>query len=226
MRGVRKPREGEIAVQFDHPYIVKTLEEGYTTDNEQYLVMEYLEGTGLNNILMIKQDMLAGGRIHYIRQCAEALAEVHAKGFIHRDYCPRNLIFTGDGDILKLTDFGLSVPNCPPFTDPGNRTGTPNYMAPELVRRRQTNERLDIFAFGVTMYEMCTRELPWPRGTNGLAAMTHDQPPTPIQEYRPGINRRLAQAIHFCIESDPKKRCPSMKKFLDMISHVEYEDQI
>lgn len=226
MKGVVKPREGEIAIQFDHPYIVKTYEEGFTTDNEQYLVMEYLEGTGLNNILMIKQDMLAGGRIQYIRQCAEALREVHKAGFIHRDYCPRNLLFTGDGKILKLTDFGLSVPNRSPFTDPGNRTGTPNYMAPELIRRHATNEKVDIFAFGVTMYELCTRELPWPRGTNGLAAMTHDQPPTPITAYRPNLDPTLAKAIHWCIKADLKERCPSMDAFLKMIQKVEYEDAI
>lgn len=224
MRGVYKPREGEIAVQFDHPYIVKTLEEGFTTDGEPYLVMEYLEGTGLNNILMIKQDMLAGARLHFIRQCAEALKVVHKAGFIHRDYCPRNLLFTGDGKILKLTDFGLSLPNKSPFTDPGGRTGTPNYMAPELVRRRATDERIDVFSFGVTMYELCTRELPWPRGNNGLAAMKHDQKPEPIQNYRPSIDPTLASAIHWCIQGDPRDRCPSMDAFLKKIEKVKYED--
>ncbi len=225
LKGVKKPTEGEIAVQFDHPYIVKTLEQGLTTDGENYLVMEYLEGTGLNNVLMVKQDLMAGARMHYIRQVAEALKEVHAKGFIHRDICPRNLLFTGDANILKLTDFGLSVPAKEPFTDPGNRTGTPNYMAPELVRRRPTDQRLDIFSFGVTIYELCCRQLPWPRGDSGLAAMTHDQPPAPLEGYRPDINRTLAKAIHFCLESDPKKRCPNMEKFLFLIQKVEYEDE-
>jgi len=226
IKGVYKPREGEIAVQMKHPYIVETLEEGFTTDGEQYLIMEYLEGTGLNNILMIKQDMLVGGRLHYIRQCAEALKVVHKAGFIHRDICPRNLLFTGDGEILKLTDFGLSLPNKSPFTDPGNRTGTPNYMAPELVRRRATDERVDIFAFGVTMYELCTRELPWPRGNSGLAAMSHDQPPAPIKSYRPAIDPTLAEAIHWCIKADPRDRCPSMDAFLKKIEKVEYEDVV
>ncbi len=226
MKGIYKPREGEIAIKFKHPYIVNTFEEGFTTNNEQYLVMEYLEGTGLNNILMIKQDYLAGARLMYIRQCAEALQVVHKAGFIHRDFCPRNLLFTGDGKILKLTDFGLSLPNRSPFTDPGNRTGTPNYMAPELIRRRATDERVDIFAFGVTMYELCTRELPWPRGTNGLAAMTHDQPPEPITKFRPAINPTLAKAIHWCLKAEPRDRCPSMGDFLKMIERVEYEDDV
>jgi len=225
MKGVKKPSEGEIAVMFDHPYIVKTKEQGTTTDGEHYLVMEYLEGTGLNNVLLVKQDLMAGARMHYIRQVAEALKEVHDKGFIHRDICPRNLLFTGDANTLKLTDFGLSVPAKPPFTDPGNRTGTPNYMAPELVRRRPTDQRLDVFSFGVTIYELCCRQLPWPRGDSGLAAMTHSDPPTPIGDYRPDINKRLAEAIHFCIEPDLKKRCPTMDKFLFLIQKVEYEDE-
>ena len=225
MKGVKKPSEGEVAMMFDHPYIVKTKEQGLTTDREHYLVMEYLEGTGLNNVLLVKQDLMAGARMHYIRQVAEALREVHDKGFIHRDICPRNLLFTCDANVLKLTDFGLSVPAKPPFTDPGNRTGTPNYMAPELIRRRPTDQRLDIFAFGVTIYELCCRRLPWPRGDSGLAAMTHDQPPTPIEEYRPDINRTLAKAIHSCLEADPKKRCPSLEKFLFQIQKVEYEDE-
>ena len=219
-----KPREGAIAIQLKHKYIVNTLEEGLTVDGEQYIVMEFLEGTGLNSVLMVKQDLLAGARLHYIRQLAEALQVVHDKGFIHRDICPRNLLFTGDANILKLTDFGLTVPNRKPYTDPGNRTGTPDYMAPELARRRPTDHRLDIFSFGVTIYELCTRQLPWPKGDSGLAAMTHDQPPMPIETYRPAINKTLAEAIHTCIEPDPKNRFESINKFLRAISKIKYED--
>ena len=133
-------------------------------------------------------------------------------------------MFTGDGTALKLIDFGLSVPTLPPFTDPGNRTGTPEYMAPELIRRHPTSEKLDVFSFGVTMYELCTRQLPWPTASRGgLAAMSHDQPPTPISELRPSINPRLARAIHSCILPNPKER-PSMQDFLVAIRSVKYED--
>ncbi|MDR1484833.1 MAG: serine/threonine protein kinase [Planctomycetaceae bacterium] len=223
--GVKKPTEGEIAIQFDHPYIIKTLSHGLTVDGEQYLVMEYLGGSGLNNVLLVQEDLMAGARLHYIRQIAEAVAAVHEKGFIHRDICPRNLIFTGDGTVLKLTDFGLTVPDLPPFREPGNRTGTANYMAPELIRRKTTDRRLDIFAFGVTIYELCTKNLPWPRGENANAAMGHSEPPEPITTYRPQINKILAKAIHKCIEPDAADRFAEMRQFTRMIAKIEHEDE-
>ena len=224
-KGIKKQTEGEISVMFDHPYIVKTLDQGLTTDGEQYLIMEYLEGTGLNNILLVPEDLMSGSRTYYMRQVAEAVREVHKKGFIHRDICPRNLLFVGDASVLKLTDFGLTLPNNPPFTDPGNRTGTANYMAPELVRRKPTDHRLDVFSFGVTMYELFTRELPWPRGDSGIAAMSHSEPPQPITDFRPQINKAIAKAIHSCIEPDVSRRCPGMEQFLKMVQKVESDDE-
>ena len=113
-----------------------------------------------------------GQRLVLLRQAAEAIASVHKAGFIHRDICPRNFVVSRDGDSLKLIDFGLTVPATAPFMAPGNRTGTANYMAPEVVRRRATSTRLDVFSFGVTAYELCAFALPWPKG-QGKEAMVH-----------------------------------------------------
>jgi len=223
-KGLVKPCEGEIAAQLKHPHIVETFEYGLTTEGAQYLIMEFLQGAGMNSLLVAQDQRLEVRRLQFIRQLAEALAAVHAAGFIHRDVCPRNLMLSGDGENLKLIDFGLSVPATRAFLLPGNRTGTPNYMAPELVRRRSTDQRLDIFAFGVTAYEICTFQLPWLRGTTGMAAMGHDQPPIDIRTYHPQINRRLADAIHSCIQPKVEKRCRSMEKFLEMIRRVEDMD--
>ena len=225
LKGLKRPTEGQIAMRLAHPYIVRTFQHGLTTDGAQYLVMEFLAGPGMNSVLVARDDdLLNGRRMKFLRQAAEALLSVHNQGFIHRDVCPRNLILTGDRETVKLTDFGLTVPATEPFMRPGNRTGTPDYMAPELARRHATDKRLDVFAFGATAYEICTYELPWPRGTTGAAAMTHDQPPVDIREYRPQINRRLAEAIHACIEPDLKKRCPSMERFLSHIHKIKHED--
>jgi len=224
-KGLKKPTEGRIASLFSHPYIVKTLEHGKTTDGKQYLVMEFLEGPGVNSVLISRDDeLLDGRRVKFIRQAAEGLVVVHAAGFIHRDVCPRNLILTGDRETVKLTDFGLTLPATEPFMRPGKRTGTPDYMAPELARRRPTDKRLDVFAFGATAYEICTYELPWRRGTSGAAAMTHDQPAVDIREHRPQINPQLAEAIHSCLEPDVAKRCAGMERFLHAIRNIKQED--
>ena len=163
-------------------------------------------------------NLLIGNQLDLLRQAADATLAVHRAGYIHRDICPRNFVVAPDGQSLKLIDFGLSVPNTAPFRRPGNRTGTPRYMAPEVIRRRPTDHRLDIFSFGVTAYEMMTCESPWPRlETTGKAAMDHDKPTLPITERRPNIDPQLAEAIHCCLQPDPDQRPESMEKFLRMI---------
>jgi len=156
-RGLNKPGEGEIAMLFDHPRIVTTHGYGLTTKGEQFLVMEFLDGPGLNSLIIGRSELLNGNRLTLMRHAAKALQVVHEAGFIHRDICPRNFVCTPDASSLKLIDFGLTVPAQPEFMQPGIRTGTPNYMAPEVVRRRQTDHRLDIFSFGVSIRNVFVR---------------------------------------------------------------------
>lgn len=222
-RGLNKPSEGEIATLFDHPRIVRTFGYGKTTKGQQFLVMEFLEGPGLNSLIIGRSKLLDGNRLTLMRQAAEALQVVHEAGFIHRDVCPRNFVCAKDATSLKLIDFGLTVPAQKEFMQPGIRTGTPNYMAPEVVRRRPTDQRLDIFAFGVSMYEMFAFELPWQKSTgDGLAAMAHGQSvPIPLEKHFPGIHPEISKAINLCLDAEPEKRMPSMKNFLAAISTVK-----
>jgi len=223
-KGLAKPSEGEIAIQLVHPRIVRTFEYGLTTSDESYIVMEYIEGPDLNSAIIASDPALEGQRLRFLRQGAEALHAVHTAGFIHRDICPRNLLLCGDRKSIKLIDFGLTVPATKIYMQPGNRTGTPNYMAPEIVRRQPTDVRVDVFAFGVTAYEILTGRLPWPSGATGLAAMAHDRPPEDIRQHRPSIHPRLADAVHACLAAEPSKRLPSMDRFLQAIRKVEHED--
>ena len=157
---------------------------------------------------------------------AEAIQAVHDFGFIHRDVCPRNFICSRDYSWVKMIDFGLTVPNEPPYRMPGNRTGTPQYMATEIVRRRETSPRLDVFAFGVTVYRLLTFEHPWSStDTTGKAALIHDtEKPTPIMDLRPNLNPTLAESIHKCLNPDPDKRMPSCKAFLNAVRGVDAEE--
>ncbi len=219
-KSLGKPCEGEIGQKIVGPNIVRTLEWGTTTTNEPFLVMEYIDGALLHSLITSHKTFSPAQRIDLVRQAATAVAAVQAAGFVHRDICPRNFILQPSGRLV-LIDFGLAVPDKPVFLQAGNRVGTPNYMAPEVVRRRQADKRLDIFSFGVTAYEICAGQGPWPRGTSGNAAMAHDTTPADIRTFWPEIPPRLATAITACLEADPARRPESMEKFLASIAGLK-----
>jgi serine/threonine-protein kinase len=224
-KGLQKPTEGEIASAIQHPRIVTTHSHGVTTNGEQFIVMEFLDGPGLNSLIIGRSKLLVGNRLTLMRQAAEALEAVHAAGFIHRDICPRNFVCSKDAASLKLIDFGLTVPAEKEFMLPGNRTGTPNYMAPEVVRRKPTDQRLDIFAFGVSMYELFAFDLPWQRGSDGRAAMAHGlSDPPPLRKFYPTVHPIIETAIHMCMEANPDDRFPSMAQFLKATVRLKHED--
>lgn len=216
-KGLDKPEEGAIALKMSHPHIVKTIEFGVAGPKKQkYILMEYLDGIGLNQAINEQDPLLDGNRMRLIRMMAESLAHVHKQGFIHRDICPRNYICSSDRTSVKLIDFGLTIPATAPFMQPGNRTGTPRYMSPEIIRRRNTDQRVDLFALGVSVYELIAGQLPWPSGEiTGKVALEHDTiKPKPILEVVPKLDPMLASAIMKAIEADPEKRHESVDHFL------------
>lgn len=222
-KSLNKPSEGQIGLSIKHPLIVETYEHGITNKGEQYVVMEFLDGPGMNSLIIGRDPRLKGKRLSLLRQAAEALAFVHKSGYIHRDVCPRNYVCSKDLMTVKLIDFGLSLPAKPEFMQPGNRVGTPNYMAPEVVRRKKTDQRVDIFAFGVTAFELYTFELPFPRGNaTGTAALNHDKlEPRPIEQFCPTIDKTLAAVIRQCMNPAPEQRPQTMDEFLKRISSVQ-----
>ncbi len=218
-RQLQKPSEGEIASTLKHHRIVDTFDFGLTVKDEPYLLMEFLDGVGLQQLILTKDPSLEGNRLKLIDQMAQALFHVHKQGFIHRDICPRNFICLSDATELKLIDFGLTLPAQPAFLQPGNRTGTPLYMAPEIIRRRKTDFRVDLFAFGVMVFQLCTFDFPWPVGdASGTAALAHDaMPPTDICTLRPNIDKKIARTIMQCLASNPLDRPASMEVVLRAI---------
>ncbi len=225
-KGLNKPPEGVIAMSMKHPLIAKTYEYGITNKGLPYLVMEFIDGPGLQLVISERDERIRGKELKLLRQMGEALDYVHKAGYIHRDICPRNYICTQDLETVKLIDFGLTVPATPPFMREGNRTGTPLYMAPEVVRRRPTDQRVDIFSFGVTCYHMLTFELPWPiTDTTGKAALHHDtSPPRPIWDYRPTLDKAVGKAVMDAMHPNVNNRTPSIDQFLKQIASVKSID--
>ena len=141
-----KPCEGEIGMRIVHPHVARTLDWGRTRSRaSEFIVMEYVDGVSLE---YVREAIKLGlrGKMKLLVQAAEGFAGIHAAGFIHHDINPRNILINKKNQI-KIIDFGLAVPNTPAFHKPGNRTGALPYMAPELIRREPTDERLDVFAF-------------------------------------------------------------------------------
>ena len=225
-KGMNKPSEGEIAASMQHPNIIKTLEYGLSTKNEPFLVMEFIDGPGLNTLIQRQEiERLQGKRLSLMVQMADALNHVHQQGYIHRDVCPRNFICNQELSHIKLIDFGLTVPDTEAFRQPGNRTGTPLYMAPEIVRRRATDKRLDVFAFGVSCYQLLTFDFPWPGSeTSGLAALNHDTSnPHSIFELRPDLDKQLGAMIMQCVQANPASRVQSMEQICSTLRKIESE---
>jgi eukaryotic-like serine/threonine-protein kinase len=220
-KGLNKPTEGEIAVQLRHPNIVVTHEHGYTMQREQFLVMEFIEGASLSYLVDTQNEVMQEHRMRLIVELGEAVNYFHRQNWIHRDICPRNVLISQDENQIKLIDFGLVVPNTPDFRKPGNRTGTANYMAPELVRRQPTDQRIDIYSFAVTCYEMFTRRFPWDSAITSEAVMQRvNHPPEDIRRHAPGIDEQVAQIIMRGLEARPDDRWPSMSKMLEALEEA------
>lgn len=219
--GRNKPSEGEIAMQLRHPNVVKTLEFGMTTDNEPFLVMEFLEGVSLSYLVDVQNDRMKKFRLSYIIQLGQALEYFHQKNWIHRDLCPRNVMVTEDNEV-KLIDFGLVVPNTAAFQAPGNRTGTANYMAPELIKRQRTDQRIDVFSYSVTCYEMYAKRYPWEGAETLEMVMQHiNNPAVDIREVVKDIDDQIADTIMKGLATSPSNRWSRVSEMLQEFRAAE-----
>ena len=218
--GLVKPREGAICTSIRHKNIVQTFEFGLTTEGEPYLVMELIDGMGLNFLIETKSPQLQGNRVNFLSQIADALEYLHKQGYLHRDICPRNVMVTKDG-LVKLIDFGLTIPHRPEFCKPGNRTGTPNYLAPELIRRTTTDHRVDLFALGVTAYETFTGNLPWEKTESLQTLLSHmNSPGKDPRDFVPKLDKPTAQFLVKAIERDPNLRFQNAADFRDALQKL------
>ena len=200
--------EGQITCAFDHPNVVKCLDHGNLAGND-YLVMEYLEGVTLASLMSGKSRRLNGKRISYLHQAASGLAHVHARRFVHHDFCSKNLFITNE-DRVKLIDFGLAVPllNLPVVR---SRVGTLEILAPELLRREPCDHRIDVFAWGIVAYELLAGQWPFesPEHHQVLNQILNVHPVS-LDRRAPDLPQEVAHLVMRCLEKDPDQRLSSM----------------
>lgn len=223
--GRNKPSEGEICMVLRHPNIVKTYDFGKLTTGEPFLSMEWVDGVGLNFLVETRSPGLKPKIIEYLVQLCDAVEYMHNEKYIHRDLCPRNVMVTNEGKI-KLIDFGLTVPYTPRFCEPGNRTGTPDYLAPEIIKRQSTDHRVDMFALGVTAFELFTGGLPWPKAAGSMEILLKhiNSAGRDPREFKPKMSDELRTLLLKGIDRDPARRFQSAAEMRDALLALQGAD--
>ncbi len=197
----RLQQEARLASSIGHEHIVDITDFGETHDGRTYVVMEFLEGESLAQLLAREGPLPPARACAIGRQAASALGAAHGKGIVHRDVKPENvfIIRRNNRDFVKVVDFGISKAmklegdghgsSSPRLTHTGMVLGTPLYMSPEQARGEDDlDHRIDVYALGVILYELLSGEVPY-RGTNYLnvisAVLSTD--PRPLREVRPEL---------------------------------------
>jgi len=213
--------EGQLAFGFQHPNIVRTVDYGDVDKEKEFIAMELIEGVLLKNLIGTNVRELKKDPISIFLAIGDALSYIHKKGFIHRDFCPKNVFILRDGRVL-LFDFGLTISIAAAKKTRGVRTGTASYMAPEIIRRSYTDERTDIYSFGVLMYEVMTGAKPF--GGSGtierMIQLLNTEPRDP-KFYNPNIPDELCEIFMKCLEKDRSNRFQSVDGVLDRLRVVK-----
>jgi DNA-binding NarL/FixJ family response regulator len=208
----RFQREGEILRQLNHPNIVKVLA-AFAEQGQHYMVMEYVGGGSLADLISRPQPLPIQRVAAIALELADALSRAHHLNVLHRDLKPANVLLAEDGT-PRLSDFGLARPgNYPRLTEAGSILGTFHYLSPEAWENQKLDERADIWSFGVVLYEMLTKHLPF----NGdspyeiMWAVRNLPLPDPL-ELRPDIPPELAALLYKMLQRDRLARLASARQ--------------
>jgi tRNA A-37 threonylcarbamoyl transferase component Bud32 len=210
--------EARAASAIGSSHIVEVLDFGSLPDGASYIVMEYLEGLTLGEAMDAPGGLSVGDAVDLGIQITEALAAAHAIGVVHRDLKPDNvfLLQSESGWFAKILDFGIAkvMHATQKLTVAGSVIGTPHYMSPEQATGGRTDERTDIYALGVILYEMCCGRVPFD-AENPLAVISMqvtDEPP-PLRKQMPqgrSLPQGLDLVVHKCLAKDAEERFSKM----------------
>ena len=215
-------REAQAAVKLKSEHSARVMDVGTTPDGAPFMVMEYLDGNDLNQILRHHGPQLPPIVVDLMLQACEGIAEAHALGIIHRDIKPSNFFITRRPDgsmLLKILDFGIS--KTPVGYDDLTGTqmviGTPSYMAPEQMKSgRSADPRSDIWSIGVVMYQLLTGLTPFTGESYAdLVLKVGLEPPAPILVPLPN---GLGEVVLRCLEKDPKRRFQNVGELARMLA--------
>ena len=201
----RFQREARAVARLQHPNIV-TIHELGEVDDTPYIVMEFLEGKDLEQLLKDGDELSLGRKLDIAAQVCEGLAYAHDQGIVHRDIKPGNVRVLPDGKV-KILDFGIARFAASSLTQSGTVMGTPSYMAPEQIMGQPVDGRADLFAAGVLLYELLSGRKPFTGDSPTAVAynIMHSEPPAlreALSELPDAVNEIVARALR----KDPNER--------------------
>jgi Tol biopolymer transport system component/predicted Ser/Thr protein kinase len=204
-------QEAQAAALLNHPNIC-TIHDILEYEGEQFIVMEFVDGKTLRQMVPIQKMQTA---IEYAIQIGEALQEAHSNGIVHRDIKTDNIMINSKNQI-KVMDFGLAkLRGSLKLTKSRSTVGTLAYMAPEQIQGGEVDARSDIFSFGVVLYEMLTGQLPF-KGEHeaGIMYAILNQEPEPLERHVPDTPSELHHILNRALEKEPGERYQSMQELL------------
>ncbi len=202
-------REAQVLAGLDHPNIVDIYDWG-KFNSSYYIVMEYIEGISLKELIERKGSLEADISADYAIQICDALGAAHDNNLIHRDIKPQNILISHDGKI-KVTDFGIAKSLNTDITKTLNIVGTAHYISPEQARGDVLDNRTDIYSLGIVLYEMLTGDLPFRGGTSIDISLKHisEMPVKPTRLIQ-NIPKKMEKVVMMCLNKDRAQRYPDI----------------
>src|SRR5512133_2482737 len=224
----RFEREAQSAVQLKNEHVAQVYDVGQMEDGSPFMVLEYLDGQDLGNVLRTSGPLPIVEAVGYMLQVCEAVAEAHSIGLVHRDLKPSNFFLTYRRDgfpLIKVLDFGIAKYRLEleqqdvSLTQTRALLGSPVYMSPEQVRSaRSVDHRSDIWSLGICLFELLTDAVPFGGETvTGVAAAVSADPVPPIARYRPEVPEGLALVIERCLAKHPEDRFQSIAEVAEAL---------
>ena len=218
----RFKREQVIGQELDHPGVVKTFNGEHRS--RLYMVIEWVEGSLLRSILNECGRLPVNRAVRLAVAICDALDYMHKHGVVHRDLKPENIMVM-EKDRIKLIDFGIAMKEEArrlTFVSLSPTLGTPDYIAPEQVKGQRGDQRSDIYALGVIVYEMLAGQPPF-TGPNPFAVMNERvmRDPPPVRKLNPAVSPQLQEILNRALERDPRHRYATAIEMAWELEHPE-----
>ena len=218
--------EAQSAAKLSHINIVNVFDIGedlYKGERIYYIVMEYVDGQTLKDLIVNEKRLSNPDIIDYSIQIAQALKTAHQAGIIHRDIKPQNILIDNYG-LLKVTDFGIArVSSNATITYTSSILGTVHYISPEQAKGKIVDEKSDLYSLGAVMYEMATGKVPFDADNSVSIAVMHIQDkPEPAKNLNPNLSDHLNYIIMKLLDKDPANRFLNAKELIDALEDQNF----